>query len=157
MPEPVNPSTRDHPATRAGPGMNSHGGFLHDPQALFDDTAALDRQVHEQLVETVLSWRQGDDAVPPPADLAQIALQLTSYARLLTEGVTAACAQLPSTDPAAHLGRHACGEAVRRLGARRRLGRHLAHVQSLALLVRALHRAFDRAEAAHHAAATTAP
>jgi hypothetical protein len=46
---------------------------------------------------------------------------------------------------------------VRGRVARRRPGRHLAHVQSLALLVRALHRALDRAETAHPPAATTAP
>ncbi|MGW0778328.1 DUF6415 family natural product biosynthesis protein [Streptomyces sp. NPDC002835] len=153
----MNPSTPDHPATRAGPDRNPHDGFLHGPQVLLASAASLDRQVHEQLVETVLIRRQGDDAVPPSADLDQIALQLATYARLLTAKVTAACAQLPPADPAAHLGRHTCGEAVRRLGARRRPGRHLAHVQSLALLVRALHRALDRAETAHPPAATTAP
>ncbi|MEU1867829.1 DUF6415 family natural product biosynthesis protein [Streptomyces gardneri] len=107
----------------------------------------LDRAVHERLVDTVLTWRE-NSTVLPSADLDQITLQLTGYGRLLIRETKAACGRLPQTDPAVPLAHAACAEAVRRFDTTHSPRDPFTAAQSTARLVRALHRAFDRALAA---------
>jgi hypothetical protein len=136
--------------------MTRYGSTVHDPEAILDAEIPLDREPHERLVETVLRWR-ADGTTPPPADLDQIALQLTGYARMLLEDVNTACTDLSPSIPAAMLGRITCDEARRRLDCRQPPGGRLVLVQSRARLVKALHQALDRAEEAQRPAATAAP
>ncbi|MGW8765923.1 DUF6415 family natural product biosynthesis protein [Streptomyces sp. NPDC055815] len=147
MTEPATPSTHPARAGRGGSGRSPHAGIVHAPQALLDGTVLLDRDVHERLVDTVLTWRR-NTAVLLPADLDQITLQLTGYGRLLIRETKAACGRLPQTDPAVPLARASCAEAVRRFDTAHRPRDPLTAAQSTARLVRALHRALDRALAA---------
>ncbi|MFF3768527.1 hypothetical protein ACFYYR_31225 [Streptomyces sp. NPDC001922] len=59
--------------------MSRRYTVLHDPAGLLEGELALDRSAHEHLAEAVLAWA-GDPGLAP-ADLQQIALQLTGAAR----------------------------------------------------------------------------
>ncbi|WP_373302742.1 DUF6415 family natural product biosynthesis protein [Streptomyces atratus] len=108
--------------------MTRYGSVVHAPEAILDAEIPLDREPHERLVETVLRWR-ADGTTPPQADLDQIALQLTGYARLLLENVNTACTDLSPSHPAPMFGRITCGEALRRLDYRQPPGSRLVLVQ----------------------------
>ncbi|MFI1018154.1 DUF6415 family natural product biosynthesis protein [Streptomyces sp. NPDC020965] len=137
--------------------MNRYGSVVHDPTAILHTGIRLDRAPHEHLADAVLDWRQSDTTTPPPLDIEQITLQLTCYARLLTDQVRSAYSRLPHSHLAAVLGRITSAEATRQLSVHRSLTGPLAHAQSRARLVQALHRALDRADAARNAAARPTP
>ncbi|MFE9782252.1 hypothetical protein ACFYPA_29410 [Streptomyces sp. NPDC005775] len=122
----------------------------HASRTLCTENTPPGRPQYEALAKAALTWKRGDVTTPPPADLAQHALQLTGYARLLLRHTTAALHSLPPGHEAVTLGTLTCQEAIRQLNAARRRDA-LTHTQARARLVQALHTALDRAEQATEA------
>ncbi|MFJ9412481.1 DUF6415 family natural product biosynthesis protein [Streptomyces sp. NPDC101393] len=120
--------------------MSSTHTVLHDPEGRIEATLPLDRGPHECLLKAVLTWTGDPDL--PPADYAQIALQLTGAARAVADDVRRATAQLPADHGARALAEVVVGEAERRLSVR--LEGTLRCAQNRARLVRALYERLDR-------------
>ncbi|MER5973318.1 restriction endonuclease [Streptomyces sp. NPDC002055] len=95
--------------------MSRRYTVLHDPAGLLEGELALDRSAHEHLAEAVLAWA-GDPGLAP-ADLQQIALQLTGAARAAAADARRAADQLPAGHPARALADTVLDEAARRLTA----------------------------------------
>lgn len=66
---------------------------LHDPEGLIEAELPLDREPYMSLVKAVLAM--ADDAVLPPSDCEQVALQLTGHARAVASDVRRHCNTLP--------------------------------------------------------------
>ncbi|MCY0923921.1 MULTISPECIES: DUF6415 family natural product biosynthesis protein [unclassified Streptomyces] len=113
---------------------------LHDPEGHLEGELPLDRVPHECLVKAVLGWT-GDPGLRP-ADVQQIALQLTGAARAVAGDVRRAADRLPADHPARALADVVLAEAERRLSATLQGTVHCA--QGRALLVRALYERLDR-------------
>ncbi|GHE51238.1 restriction endonuclease [Streptomyces capitiformicae] len=71
---------------------NTHT-VLYDPEGLIEAELPLDREPYMCLVKAVLAW--ADNAVLPPSDCEQIALQLTGHARAVAADVRRHCGKLP--------------------------------------------------------------
>ncbi|MEV4190899.1 restriction endonuclease, partial [Streptomyces toxytricini] len=65
--------------------MSSRHLALHDPEGHLEGELPLDRSTHERLAKAVLGWT-GETGLQP-ADLQQIALQLTGAARAVADDV----------------------------------------------------------------------
>ncbi|WP_329345531.1 restriction endonuclease (plasmid) [Streptomyces sp. NBC_01352] len=65
--------------------MSNKPTVLYDPEGLIEAELPLDREPYMCLVAAVLAW--DDDAVLPPSDCEQIALQLTGHARAVASDV----------------------------------------------------------------------
>jgi hypothetical protein len=73
--------------------MSRKPTVLYDPEGLIEAELPLDREPYMCLVKAVLAW--ADDAVLPPSDCEQIALQLTGHARAVAADVRRHCGKLP--------------------------------------------------------------
>lgn len=113
---------------------------LHDPEGHLEGELPLDREPHECLVKAVLDWT--DDPGLRPADIQQIALQLTGAARAVAGDVRRAAGQLPADHPARALVDVVLAEAERRLSSA--LQGTVRCAQGRARLVRALYERLDR-------------
>lgn len=120
--------------------MSSTHLVLHDPEGHLEGELPLDRVPHECLVKAVLGWT-GDPGLRP-ADIQQIALQLTGAARAVAGDVRRAADQLPADHPARALADVVLAEAERRLSAS--LQGAVRCAQGRARLVRALYERLDR-------------
>ncbi|MEU6400713.1 DUF6415 family natural product biosynthesis protein [Streptomyces cinnamoneus] len=120
--------------------MSSTHLALHDPEGHLEGELPLDRVPHEALVKAVLGWT-GDPGLRP-ADIQQIALQLTGAARAVADDVHRAADQLPADHPARTLADVVLAEAERRLSAA--LQGTVRCAQGRARLVRALYERLDR-------------
>ncbi|MFF2779898.1 DUF6415 family natural product biosynthesis protein [Streptomyces sp. NPDC058052] len=120
--------------------MSSRHLALHDPEGLLEGELPLDRSTHERLAKAVLGWT-GETGLQP-ADLHQIALQLTGAARAVAADVRRAADQLPADHAARALADVVLDEADRRLSAAPD-GTVLC-AQGRARLIRALYERLDR-------------
>lgn len=120
--------------------MSSTHLALHDPEGHLEGELPLDRVPHECLVKAVLGWT-GDPGLHP-ADIQQIALQLTGFARSVADDVRRAVEQLPTDHQARALTDVVLGEADRRMSVP--LEGTVRCAQGRARLVRALYEGLDR-------------
>lgn len=63
--------------------MTSSYQVLHDPDGVIEAQHPLDRETHQKLVREVLSWCKPEAL--PADDYQQVALQLTGYARCVSD------------------------------------------------------------------------
>lgn len=120
--------------------MSSRHPALHDPEGLLEGELPLDRVTHERLAKAVLGWT-GETGLQP-ADLQQIALQLTGAARAVAADIRRAADQLPAEHAARALADVVLDEAHQFLSSAPEGTVHCA--QSRARLVRALYERLDR-------------
>ncbi|TVL88504.1 restriction endonuclease [Streptomyces sp. SAJ15] len=113
---------------------------LHDPEGRLEGELPLDRAPHECLAKAVLGWT-GDPGLQP-ADLQQIALQLTGAARAAARDVRRAADLLPNEHAARALADVVLKETDHRLSVG--LEGTVRSVQGRARLVRALYERLDR-------------
>ncbi|MEU3408917.1 DUF6415 family natural product biosynthesis protein [Streptomyces sp. NPDC006670] len=122
----------------ARPPMDTHL-VLHDPEGLLEGELPLDRGPHECLAKAVLGWT-GNPGLAP-ADLQQIALQLTGAARAVADDVHRAADQLPPDHAPRVLADTVLKDAERHLTAG--LQGTVRCAQGRARLVRALYESLD--------------
>lgn len=120
--------------------MSSTHRILHDPDGHLEGELPLDRQPHERLVQAVLGWN-GEPGLAP-ADLQQIALQLTEAARAVAADVHHAAERLPVDHPARALAEVVLADADRLLAAAPE--GTVCCARDRAGLVRALYERLDR-------------
>ncbi|MFI6056135.1 restriction endonuclease [Streptomyces violascens] len=120
--------------------MNSTHTVLYDPEGHLEADCPLDRAAHQRLVQSVLTLTDTLDL--EPADLQQIALQLTGAARSVADDVRHAAEQLPADHQARALVYVVLEEADRRMSVPLEGTVHCA--QGRARLVRALYERLDR-------------
>lgn len=113
---------------------------LHDPEGHLEGELPLDRRSHESLAKAVLRWTV--DPGLRPADLQQIALQLTGAARAVADDLRRAADQLPEDHAARALADVVLHEADRDLSAAPNGTVRCA--QTRAHLIRALYERLDR-------------
>ncbi|MFF0437480.1 DUF6415 family natural product biosynthesis protein [Streptomyces sp. NPDC004327] len=120
--------------------MSSTHLALHDPEGLLESELPLDRGTHERLATAVLGWT-GETGLQP-ADLHQIALQLTGAARAVAADVRRTADQLPADHAARAHADVVLDEASRCLSAAPDGTARCA--QGRARLIRALYERLDR-------------
>ncbi|MER7001340.1 DUF6415 family natural product biosynthesis protein [Streptomyces sp. NPDC000410] len=120
--------------------MSSRHLALHDPEGLLEGELPLDRSTHERLAEAVLGWT-GETGLRP-ADVLQIALQLTGAARAVAADVRRAADRLPADHAARALADVVLDETDRRLSAGP--DGTVRCAQGRARLIRALYERLDR-------------
>ncbi|MEV8103156.1 restriction endonuclease [Streptomyces sp. NPDC088135] len=120
--------------------MSSQHTVLHDPDGIVESGLPLDRGPHECLAKAALAWTGAADL--RPADLQQVALQLTGAARAVADDVRRTADLLPEDHRARALADIVLAEAERRLSLP--LDGTVRCAQGRARLVRALYERLDR-------------
>ncbi len=123
--------------------MTSAHHVLYDPQGRLTTELPPDREVHEQVVRTVLAWSSPLDV--PADDVAAIGHLLAGAARVVADEVRRCTARLPEDD-----GRRLFAELILQ-EADGRLSRpctSLNRAHNRARLIRALYERLDRLQSA---------
>lgn len=118
--------------------MSTHQ-VLYDPEELLGAELPLDREVHENLVRTVLAWP--DPRALEPDAYHQIGLLLSGAGHAVAADVRERAAQLPADNGKRLFAEIVLGEAAGRLS---EPSRSLHGIQHKARMIRALYERLDR-------------